>query len=144
MFGDNLITLRKLHNLTQEELAEKLGVSRQTFSKWETGDSLPDIEMSTALAKLFDVTLDNLVCYEGGESGISIPPKGRHAFGVVKVGDKGQIVIPAKARKIFHICPGDSLVVLGDEKQGIGILKEEEFFKFVQAVRPLPEEGLKT
>ena len=46
-------------------------------------------------------------------------------FGMVKVGDKGQIVIPAKARKVFDIKPGDNLIVLGDEAQGIAIIKEK-------------------
>lgn len=51
--------------------------------------------------------------------GFGVPPKGKYIFGMVKVGDKGQIVIPAKARKIFEINPGDNLIVLGDEGQGI-------------------------
>ena len=57
--------------------------------------------------------------------GLRIPPKGKHIFGMVKVGEKGQVVIPAKARKIFHIKQGDNLVVLGDEGQGIALIKEE-------------------
>lgn len=44
MFSDNLMQLRKMKCLSQEDLAEKLEVSRQTLSKWETGESLPDIE----------------------------------------------------------------------------------------------------
>ncbi len=54
-------------------------------------------------------------------------PKNKHLFGVVKVGEKGQIVIPNEARKIFNIKPGDNLIVLGDETQGIAILKSEMF-----------------
>lgn len=134
MFKDNLTELRKMHGMTQEELAAKLDVSRQTVSKWEIGESLPDIEKSRTIAELFNVTLDDLVCYDIGESLLPLPPKGRHAFGTVKVGEKGQIVIPAKARKIFGIRPGDNLIVLGDETQGIAILREEDFFKFVQNI----------
>lgn len=73
------------------------------------------------------MTLDELVNYEGGETRLPFPPKGKHAFGMVKVGEKGQIVIPAKARKIFDIKPGDVLMVLGDEEQGIALLKEQDF-----------------
>lgn len=125
MFCDNLIELRKLSNLSQEELAEKIGVSRQTLSKYETGESLPDIEKCMAIADVFGVTMDDLVNYSRTEGlGLSVPPKGKHIFGMVKVGDKGQIVIPAKARKIFDIKPGDDLIVLGDEGQGIAIIKE--------------------
>lgn len=48
-------------------------------------------------------------------------PKGKHIFGTVKVGEKGQIVIPKEARDLFSIKPGDTLLVLGDEKNGIVI-----------------------
>ena len=127
MFHSNLIQLRKINHMSQEELAEKVNVSRQTLSKWETGESLPDIEKCRVLAELFSVTLDDLVNYENDACGLSVPPKGKHAFGLVTVGEKGQIVIPAKARKIFDIQPGDQLLVLGDEEQGIAIVKAEVF-----------------
>ncbi len=127
-FADNLTMLRKINDLSQEELAEKIGVSRQTLSKYETGESLPDIEKCRAIADAFNVSVDDLISYEKDDSesmGLGVPPKGKHVFGMVKVGDKGQIVIPAKARKIFDINPGDNLIVLGDEGQGIAIIKEK-------------------
>ena len=52
-------------------------------------------------------------------------PIGKHLYGMVKVGEKGQIVIPADARKTFGIKPGDSLLMLGDEEQGLALLTEE-------------------
>ncbi len=52
--------------------------------------------------------------------------EGKYIFGVVKVGDKGQIVIPRDARKIYDIKPGDALLVLGDQK-GMALLKTEVF-----------------
>lgn len=61
-------------------------------------------------------------------------PEGKYVFGTVKVGDKGQIVIPKKAREVFGISPGDSLLVLGDEKQGIGLVKAEVLMDFVNSV----------
>ncbi|MBO4913379.1 MAG: helix-turn-helix domain-containing protein [Butyrivibrio sp.] len=126
MFAENLIELRKLNNLSQEELAEKLGVTRQTISKYETGESLPDIEKCALLADIFEVSVDDMINYDKRENmGLNIAPKGKHIFGMVKVGDKGQIVIPAKARKIFDINPGDNLIVFGDEGQGIAIIKEK-------------------
>ena len=134
MLADNLIALRKLNALSQEELAEKIGVSRQTLSKYETGESLPDIEKCKALADAFGVTLDDLVNYSPSENlGLGVPPRGKHIFGMVKVGDKGQIVIPAKARKVFDIQPGDNLIVLGDEGQGIAIIKEKGLLEMLQA-----------
>ena len=51
---------------------------------------------------------------------------GKYIFGVVKVGDKGQIVIPRDARKVYSINPGDALILLGDQK-GMALLKTEIF-----------------
>lgn len=135
MFCDNLVSLRKLHDLSQEELADRLQVSRQTLSKYETGESLPDIERCKQLAEIFGVSLDDLVNYDTTATGLNVLPKGRHAFGLVTVGDKGQIVIPAKARKIFNIQPGDKLIVLGDESQGLALLSERDFLAMVQQMR---------
>ncbi len=129
MFCDNLISLRKMKQMSQEQLAEAVGVSRQTISKYETGEALPDIDKCKIMAELFDVSLDDLVNYDKQASGLGIPPKGKHMFGLVKVGDKGQIVIPAKARKIFGIEPGDNLVILGDETQGLALIVERSFMK---------------
>ena len=107
-------------------------MTRQTLSKYETGESLPDIERCRRLAEVLDVSMDDLVNYEKTARenlGLEVPPKGKHIFGMVKVGDKGQIVIPANARKIFDIQPGDNLLILGDEEQGLAILKEKSFLE---------------
>lgn len=52
-------------------------------------------------------------------------PKGKHIFGTVKVGERGQIVIPKEAREIFDINPGDTLLVIGDEEQGLAVVKAD-------------------
>ena len=136
MFKDNLISLRKIHNLSQEELADRIGVTRQTLSKYETGESLPDIEKCVAVANVFDVSVDDLVNYKKKEGlGLNVPPKGKHIFGMVKVGDKGQIVIPAKARKIFDIHSGDNLIVLGDEGRGIALIKEKGLLEMLHMAK---------
>lgn len=136
MFQDNLIALRKMNNMSQEELADKINVSRQTVSKYETGESVPDIEKSKVIAEVFGVSLDDLVNYDPVDNqGLKIPPKGKHMFGIVKVGDKGQIVIPVQARKIFDINPGDNLVLLGDEAQGIAIIKEKGLIDLLNMAR---------
>ena len=59
--GKFIATLRKEKGLTQQELAEKLGVSRQTISKWETAETVPDIYEAKKLAKLYNLSLDELI-----------------------------------------------------------------------------------
>ena len=65
--GNSLYSARKSKGLTQEEVAEKLGVSRQTISKWETNETLPDIRQSKGLAVLYHMTLDELIEYDFDE-----------------------------------------------------------------------------
>lgn len=135
-FAENLVELRKYHDFSQEELADMIGVSRQTLSKYETGESLPDIEKCKHLANVFGVTIDDLIAYDKKNEdnlGLGVPPKGKHIFGMVKVGDKGQIVIPVKARQIFDINPGDSIIVLGDEEQGIALIKEKGILEMLNS-----------
>lgn len=62
--GESLAQARKKAGLTQEAVAEKLGVSRQTISKWETDETLPDIRQSKKLASLYHMTLDELVDFD--------------------------------------------------------------------------------
>ena len=136
MFSENLVRLRKLRQMTQEDIAEAVGVSRQAVAKWESGDTIPDIEKCRLLAELFEVSLDDLANYESDSNlGLEVPPKGKHLFGLVTVGDKGQIVIPAKARRVFSIKPGDELVILGEDGQGLAIMKSDGFLKFADKLR---------
>lgn len=60
-FNNRLYRLRKQKGFSQEELANRLNVSRQTISKWEVGDSTPDMEKLIAISDLFNVSLDNLI-----------------------------------------------------------------------------------
>jgi transcriptional regulator with XRE-family HTH domain len=58
--GNNIVNLRKKSGLSQEELAEKVGVARQTISKWELGETSPDLKQAKELSKIFNVSLDEL------------------------------------------------------------------------------------
>lgn len=62
--GNNLFQARKKTGLSQEMVAEKLGVSRQTISKWETDETIPDIYQSKKMAKLYNLTLDELIDFD--------------------------------------------------------------------------------
>ena len=61
-------------------------------------------------------------------------PKGHYVFGTVKVGERGQIIIPKEARETFDIKAGDTLIVLGDEKWGIAVTKSDVLQKYAADV----------
>lgn len=123
--------LRNVSGYSQEEVAEKIGISRQAYAKWEKGETIPDVERCQKLADLYGVTIDSLVNFSAqvGTTKLSPGPKGKHIFGTAKINDRGQIVIPKKARELFGINNGDSIVVLGDESEGIALIKADTFEK---------------
>ena len=135
MIGKNLQKLRKQKSLTQEALAEAVGVARQTIAKWEAGESTPDLEISGRLASALEVTLDDLVNAPEYELDSRPGMRGKHMFGVVTVGDKGQIVIPVRARRVFNIRPGDQLMVLGDENSGIALVDAKFFMSVAEGIK---------
>lgn len=136
MIDMNIRVLRKKNKMSQEILAEKVNVSRQTVAKWENGEALPDILKCKMLADIFQVTLDQLSSNMREEEVEQLGPKGKHFFGVVKVGERGQIVIPKQARERYQIQAGDKLVVLGeDATKGIAVLKSEGFLEFADIIR---------
>ena len=58
---NSLIKIRKMHNLTQAQFAEKIGVSDKTVSKWECGNSIPDIIMLNQISKIFNVPINDII-----------------------------------------------------------------------------------
>ena len=86
------------------------------------------------LAELYGVSIDSLVHQdkEVGKVRVAPAPVGKHLWGTVAMGAKGQIVIPKAARDTFRLSEGDRLVVLGDEEQGIALIKAEAFEERMQ------------
>lgn len=84
MLKDNLIMLRNIHGFPREEIAGKIGISRQAYAKWESGATVPDIEKCKRLADIYGVTIDSLITTEtiDGKEGIPPAPKGRNIWGV--------------------------------------------------------------
>ena len=128
MLKDNLIMLRKLHGYSQEQIAEKIGISRQAYAKWERGLTIPDIEKAAALAKVYGITIDGLMKTETIDGIGMLPPAppGKHIWGTVTIGDRGQIVIPKSARDEFDLKGGDRLIVASDEV-GIALIPADYF-----------------
>lgn len=129
MLAENLIVLRNIKGMSQEQIAEVIGISRQSYAKWEQGETIPDIEKCDRLAKYYGITIDALMHQNNtvGKTRLAPAPVGKHLWGTVTIGSRGQIVIPKAARDIFDLKSGDRLIVLGDEKEGIALVKAEEF-----------------
>lgn len=144
----NLRELRKYNKFTIEQVAEKIGVTRQAVAKWENGDSVPDVVNCLALANFYGVSLDELIHHNTEEAGYGIPPKDKYIFGITKIGERGQIVLPKEARDVFKIKKGDSFVVLGNEdpeSYGLALVPTELFAGFademMKKLKDEPEKG---
>ena len=120
MLKENLIMLRNTHGFSQEQIAEKIGISRQAYAKWESGATVPDIEKCSLLADVYGISINSLIKEEKVEGvGILPPaPAGKSIWGIVTVNDRGQIVILKDAREKYDITGGTRLIVAGD---GVGI-----------------------
>lgn len=128
MLKENLIMLRNTHGFSQEQIAEKIGISRQAYAKWESGATVPDIEKCSLLADVYGVSIDSLIKEERVEGLGTLPPAplGKSIWGTVTVNDRGQIVIPKDAREKFQIIGGTRLIVAGDNV-GIALIPVEIF-----------------
>lgn len=128
MINDNLVMLRNIHGFSQEQIAEKIDISRQAYAKWESGATIPDIEKCSRLAKVYGVSLDSLVKTEvlDGIGMLPPAPAGKNIWGSVTLNDRGQVVIPKEARERLGLVSGTRLIVLTDEN-GIALVSAELF-----------------
>lgn len=123
MLRENLILLRNLRGLSQEQIAEEIGITRQAYSKWEKGETIPDVEKCYKLAEFYNTTIDALLKKaDDNYTTLTPPPKGKHIWGTVTVNNRGSIVIPKDAREAFNITEGTRLVVLGEDNEGIALM----------------------
>lgn len=139
----NLSTLRRASGLSQEKAAEAVGVTRQALAKWESGETTPDVVHSDKLAELYGVSLDDLLHFEQKPGSVPPPPRGKHVFGVVQMGERGQIVIPKRARELFGLNRGDTLVVLGDTNPGtagIALVPAQFFTSLLELANQVQQE----
>ena len=128
MLKENLVMLRNIHGFSQEEIAEKINISRQAYAKWESGATVPDIEKCSLLAQTYGISIDSLVKSETADGIGMIPPapKGKNIWGSVTINDRGQLVIPKGARDKFQLTGGKRLIVLGEETR-IALIPAETF-----------------
>lgn len=129
MLKDNLIILRNINGYSQEEIAEKINISRQAYAKWESGATVPDIEKCTRIAEIYGVSLDSLVKTETVDGIHALPPApaGKNIWGSITINERGQLVIPKMVRDKFHLTGGQRLIVLTDDTEGIALVPAEMF-----------------
>lgn len=119
MFVNQLKVMRTRKGFTQEEVAEKVGVSRQAVAKWEKGETMPDVESCIRMADLYGVPLEMLA---RGLKEEETSPDGKRLYGCAKMNDKGQITLPAAIRECFGLRPGSIILVLADTEKGIALV----------------------
>ena len=126
--ADNLKVLRYKERYTLESLAEIISVSRQTISKWESGDSLPDVVNCIKLATLYKISLDELVYrpLKSVTSGDFEEEDGR-ICGVVEITQDNAVRLPGTVMDMFGIEAGDKMILLADKKQGLALVKCSQF-----------------
>lgn len=136
MLKQNLVMLRNINGYSQEVISEKIGISRQAYAKWESGDTIPDVEKCSLLARVYGTTVDSLLSTNTID-GIVLPPApiGKNIWGSVIINDRGQIVIPKDARVHFEITKGTRLIVVSDEN-GIALIPEKIFKDIVKRGMP--------
>ncbi|MDO5444238.1 MAG: helix-turn-helix domain-containing protein [Eubacteriales bacterium] len=134
MLKENLVMLRSLHGFSQEEIAEKINISRQAYAKWETGATVPDIEKCRLLASVYGVTLDSLANSDSAQgSGTTLAPQGKNIWGSVIINDRGQIVIPKGVREKFNLAGGTRMIVLSDD-DGVALIPAGKFEQKMQQI----------
>ncbi|MDD6275515.1 MAG: helix-turn-helix domain-containing protein [Clostridia bacterium] len=141
MLAENLVILRTIKGMSQEQIAEIVGISRQSYAKWEQGETIPTVDKCAKLAEFYGITVDSLINQNDKIGNTRIPPApvGKHIWGSVVLGSRGQIVIPNEARKILNLNDGDRLIVLGDDKEGIALVKAEVFEEKIQTALELSQ-----
>ncbi len=98
-FNNKLYELRKQKGFSQEELANRLNVSRQTVSKWEVGDSTPDMEKLVAMSDLFGISLDELVLNKAPEPVTVAQPVKTDVYSEIKADIKGKVLTDSNKKK---------------------------------------------
>lgn len=139
--NEYLKKLRQHAKMTQEELAERLNVSRQSVAKWESGDSVPDVLKCSEIANIFDISVEQVVLmFMDKNEKPDLKPKRKYIFGKCIIEDN-KITIPDEAMNVFGLKNGSELVLLGDLDQGLALSTLESINDFMKEFNEAPTYG---
>lgn len=143
MLKENLTMLRGINGYSQEEIAERIGISRQAYAKWESGATIPDVEKCRRLAEVYGVTVDALLKTEQVDGAGVLPPapKGKNVWGSVVMNERGQLVIPKAAREHFGFEPGQRFIILSEDSEGLALVPAEIFEEKMRRLTELARTG---
>ena len=143
MLKENLTMLRGINGYSQEEIAERIGISRQAYAKWESGATIPDVEKCRRLAEVYGVTVAALLKTEQVDGAGVLPPapKGKNVWGSVVMNERGQLVIPKAAREHFGFEPGQRFIVLSEDAEGLALVPAEIFEEKMRRLTELARTG---
>lgn len=143
MLKENLTMLRGINGYSQEEIAERIGISHQAYAKWESGATIPDVEKCRRLAEVYGVTVDALLKTEQVDGAGVLPPapKGKNVWGSVVMNERGQLVIPKAAREHFGFEPGQRFIVLSEDAEGLALVPAEIFEEKMRRLTELARTG---
>ena len=126
--------LRNMMKMTQEELAERMSVSRQTVAKWENGESVPDIIKCSELAKIFNLSLDDIAAvFIESDDNTQARPKDDFFFGTCVI-KNNNIALPESALRQFRFHNGDEFLLLGDSSQSLVLISKAGFSSYASKI----------
>lgn len=125
----SLRLLRNEKKMTQEELAEKMEVSRQTVAKWENRESIPDIAKCRKLANIFSLSLDEIasIFVVSDEPYKQSSKQSNKVFFGIDTIDNNKVTLPENAMNKLGLKNGDEIIILGDSSQGLMLTPKSSF-----------------
>ncbi len=137
--GNRLADLRKQHGYSQEELADKLGVSRQAISKWERGEASPDTDNLIELARIYGISLDELLGLKPSSNNQETPKEEKVNINEEKSENEDRVVITKEGLDITddegqHVKIGKQGVIVNDKKVEMKFEKKHAISAFISTL----------
>ena len=129
ILGDEIKKARNLQRFSQEDLAERIGVTRQAIINWEKGKAVPDMLTAVKLAEALDVTVEELASTKKVKGPAFYGPDEKRFLGTVTIGKDGNVKLPKEFLREMKVFPGDKMLMLADTERGVEFLPMDILWK---------------